>query len=631
MINNNILINVCMFFSLFVPISFGYTGGSGTPADPYQIANATDLIALGQTSTDYDKSFILTANIDLTGQTFSAAVIAPDTVHSSFPYNFDFQGTAFSGIFDGDSHTISNLTISDGGAGYDYLGLFGQIAGSSGAVKNLDLTDVDIAGSRYVAALCGQNFGSITDCLASGTVSGHIKVGGLCGDNQGTIVGSSAASTVAGGLFVGGLCGYNWDGTITFSYSSGNVTASRFVGGLCGYNEGSIQFCYATGVVTGYNYLIGGLCGVNADSVTTSHATGQVTGQDSTGGLCGWNKGTVADCYARGSVIGDTEVGGLCGASFNSAVTNSYSSGQVAGVQYYGGLCGWMDAGSFTACFWDTQTSAQPTSDGGTGNTTVQMQSQTTFTSVGWDFVDETANGTDDLWEMSASYPILIAFAPIEPNPSLSFEPIADTFTNRKNPTTNYGGRDEIDLRLPTNTYGRICYFKFDVNGLSGAPFSAILKLYSTVQVGQVDAYEYADTSWGETTFVWDEQSALGAVIGSTTAAADSWFEIDVSSYITGNDTYTIAVTTPINATGKVSSKEGTNPPALEITEFEAIDWCKAANLDGILPVSLPDFAILATDWLLAESSLSGDIDQDGSANEIDLGIMTTHWLSNCN
>ena len=44
------------------------------------------------------------------------------------------------------------------------------------------------------------------------------------------------------------------------------------------------------------------------------------------------------------------------------------------------------------------ETSKQDTSDGGTGKTTEEMQMVSTFLEVGWDFVDETENGTDDIW-----------------------------------------------------------------------------------------------------------------------------------------------------------------------------------------------------------------------------------------
>ena len=40
---------------------------SATAEDPYQIANAQDLIELGKTTDDYDKSFVLVSDIDLSG------------------------------------------------------------------------------------------------------------------------------------------------------------------------------------------------------------------------------------------------------------------------------------------------------------------------------------------------------------------------------------------------------------------------------------------------------------------------------------------------------------------------------------------------------------------------------------
>jgi hypothetical protein len=51
-----------------------------------------------------------------------------------------------------------------------------------------------------------------------------------------------------------------------------------------------------------------------------------------------------------------------------------------------------------TASFWDAQASGQTKSAGGTGKTTVEMQTATTFLDAGWDFVGETANGREDIW-----------------------------------------------------------------------------------------------------------------------------------------------------------------------------------------------------------------------------------------
>jgi hypothetical protein len=59
---------------------------------------------------------------------------------------------------------------------------------------------------------------------------------------------------------------------------------------------------------------------------------------------------------------------------------------------------GRKDYGTITTSFWDMQTSGQTTSDGGTGKTTTEMQTASTFLEADWDFVDEIANGTEDIW-----------------------------------------------------------------------------------------------------------------------------------------------------------------------------------------------------------------------------------------
>jgi hypothetical protein len=48
--------------------------------------------------------------------------------------------------------------------------------------------------------------------------------------------------------------------------------------------------------------------------------------------------------------------------------------------------------------FWDVETSRRHTSDGGTGKTSAEMQTANTFLEAGWDFVEETENGTEDIW-----------------------------------------------------------------------------------------------------------------------------------------------------------------------------------------------------------------------------------------
>jgi len=338
-----------------------YSGGSGTADDPYQIATAADLIALGETPDDYDKHFILTADIDLDpnlpgGKVFDRAVIAPDTNDTWS----DFQGTSFTGVFDGKDHTISHLTIT----GENHLGLFGKV-GSGARILSLGLEEMEVNGAGgYVGGLAGFNQGVVINCHSIGTVSGGIwAVGCLVGVNGGNIIASHSSGTVTGDYYVGGLVGAN-AGNITASYSSGTV-AGGCAGGLVGTN------CYD--------------CDIDA-----CYSTGAVTGDSEIGGLVGWNEGRIGYSYSTGAVSGTgNHVGGLVGYNMDS-FSEQYMTGRT------------------TRSFWDVEASGQSTSIGGTGLNMAQMQDISTYLDAGWDFADEIANGTCDYWEiLPGDYPRL--------------------------------------------------------------------------------------------------------------------------------------------------------------------------------------------------------------------------------
>ena len=71
----------------------------------------------------------------------------------------------------------------------------------------------------------------------------------------------------------------------------------------------------------------------------------------------------------------------------------------ISGNERVGGLVGENRRNaSITTSFWDIETSGLASSDGGTGKTTAEMQTAITFLEAGWDLVDETVNGTDDIW-----------------------------------------------------------------------------------------------------------------------------------------------------------------------------------------------------------------------------------------
>jgi hypothetical protein len=63
-----------------------------------------------------------------------------------------------------------------------------------------------------------------------------------------------------------------------------------------------------------------------------------------------------------------------------------------------GGLIGCRANSGVRDSFWDIKTSGISESSGGTGLITDQMMEIQTFLNAGWDFVDETANGTEDIW-----------------------------------------------------------------------------------------------------------------------------------------------------------------------------------------------------------------------------------------
>ena len=187
---------------------------------------------------------------------------------------------------------------------------------------------------------------------------------------------------ITGRYSVGSLVGYLRYGTISNCYvEAGSVWGSgtswwyRGVGGLVGYNGGTITNCYSSASVSA-EWYVGGLVGHNSFSgtITYCYATGSVAGDDDVGGLVGVNEDTITNCYSTGSVTGTTHVGGLIGSK------SEYGTPTV------------------TDSFWDIQTSGQSISAGGTGKTTAEMQTESTFTDAGWDFLAETENGTEDIW-----------------------------------------------------------------------------------------------------------------------------------------------------------------------------------------------------------------------------------------
>jgi hypothetical protein len=146
--------------------------------------------------------------------------------------------------------------------------------------------------------------------------------------------------------------------------------------------------------ITGDN-TVGALVGTNDDgTVSTSYSSGNVTGNEKIGGLVGSNFGAVSDCYSLATVTGGIEAGGLVGIHYwLGSLNRSYCAGSVTGDEHIGGLVGWSYpsppnsvstyAGVLSNSFWDTETSGQAASDGGTGKNTTEMKDLSTFSAWG--------------------------------------------------------------------------------------------------------------------------------------------------------------------------------------------------------------------------------------------------------
>jgi hypothetical protein len=351
--------------TLGVPAQAKYSGGSGTAKDPYRIASKKDLLGLAAETKDYDAHFVLTADIDLSGQTFTQAVIAPATKVGP---NQVFLAIPFAGTFDGKGHKVTGLTIEGSLAHRIYLALFGCVA-PGGRVKDLCLEDVAVTdGERYIAGLVGLNDGgSIGNCRVAGSVTGDSassEVGMLAGMNGvGGVVANChvLAGTTGGAAKVGGLVGTNAPGArITDCDAAGNVTGEVFyIGGLVGLNEGTITHCHATGDLSDNPHAwseLGGLVGMNCGVIIDCHATGDVTAlfgtSDALGGLVGRNEryALIADCYATGNVAGGfMDFGGLVGRNAG-LITHCHATGNTTGGHCSGGLVG-HNMGVIAACY----------------------------------------------------------------------------------------------------------------------------------------------------------------------------------------------------------------------------------------------------------------------------------------
>jgi hypothetical protein len=389
-----------IFYAFFTFAAIGwagtYSGGTGTVANPYQISTVADWQELIAASADWDKCFVLLNDIDFEG--INLTPVAPD-IDPNVEY---FQGTAFSGIFDGKDHKLCNPTVRQ--RDQDCVGLFGCI-GIGGHISNMCIDNIIVSGRSQVGTVAGLNdglisffiitgsvigesrdvggivgclnpFGLISNSAYTGSINGITAVGGLAGTNYGKAQSCITNITIQGTDYVGGIAGTNYNtyiqgiepAVIIDCSSSGNLFCEVFGGGLVGFDdEGYISTCTAfvdvTQVSAGNSSFshIGGLVGhAWISRINSCSANGSVNGLgDGVGGLVGISseETIINSCFAKGSVKGNSYIGGLIGWYTNSYqyggnISSCYSAGSVEGLgEYVGGFIGMSTLGYYKYCY----------------------------------------------------------------------------------------------------------------------------------------------------------------------------------------------------------------------------------------------------------------------------------------
>ncbi len=327
--------------------------GKGTESDPYLISTPADLEKMHD---DLGGFYKLTTDIDMSGWAFT-------------PIGNENEGT-FTGTLDGADHAIKNLNINF--PDEKYVGLFGCLEGT---VKNLNLTNVNAYGYRYVGTIAGyvSKNAQIFNCSSSGTVGGKLKiinvsVGGIAAYNAGLVEQCVNNTDVAANdAYIGGIIGYSC-GKIKDCENNGHITSNqKNVGGIAGYNTGNVATCknkgevygHSCGGVSGSNYgsvnscenhgaitgnYIGGIVGSSSGEIIECANYGFVSGNNYTGGIVERNYGNIVNCKNYGTITSaDSDTGGIIGRN-NGTVRLCSNYGPISGG-YTGGIAGFKEGG----------------------------------------------------------------------------------------------------------------------------------------------------------------------------------------------------------------------------------------------------------------------------------------------
>lgn len=349
--------------SLFLPLiakSYVFASdGNGNVESPCVIQSEEDLRQFATAVNDgsYDIQGKLTADIVISG--------------NWNPIGGIDSAAAYTGVFDGDGHTITFEGINE----TSFQGLFGY---NSGTIQDVKTTGT-ISAADYAGAIAAVNAGTISGCenqasvVSSSTVS---FAGGIAGVNIGTIEdsrNSGSVSSQASGSNLGGIAGAAREGTITGCSNTGEITLEPASADPA-YTEG------CAGGITGLNYKASIRVSGNYGAVSSTDANGY------TGGVTGLNNGSIASCANGAAVTGVYYAGGIAGYNFlneeagSATIHNTLNHGSITpnGIGY-GAICGINQEGTvYDNCYLEgTALAGIGTSDnnGTTTNTATVLAS----------------------------------------------------------------------------------------------------------------------------------------------------------------------------------------------------------------------------------------------------------------
>ena len=293
------LLALCLTLSLALPVfAEGESESEPEAKETYHIGTVDELLQLADScrldSWSENRTVVLDTDLEVTGSGFTGI-------------------PSFSGVFEGQGHVISGLSLVDDGS---VIGFFRYVQ------KEANVRDLVVrgrampSGSRTtVGGLAGSNAGTLHNCRFEGVSSGASIVGGIAGNNlvTGVIESCTTTGSVYGAHFIGGLAGQN-HGIIANSTNAASVNTTveqndidlseltlgdligtenvadiTDIGGIAGQSSGVIRACMNRGTV-GYQHM-----GYNV------------------GGIAGSQTGYIEGCVNYGTVYARKESGGIVG------------------------------------------------------------------------------------------------------------------------------------------------------------------------------------------------------------------------------------------------------------------------------------------------------------------------------